>query len=92
MVDMKFEFTLDYDGEVEDLSIWEGETTEVECKSIVQRMKDGNKIGFGERTEGVVEIENDHIVYTERVCMELGDDWDSDNWTDETSNFPLTEI
>ena len=92
MVDTKFEFQLDNDGELEDLSIWEGDTTETECKSIVQRMKDGKKIGYGERTEGTVEIENDHIVYTERVCMELGEDWEQDNWSDETQNFPLSDI
>ncbi len=92
MKDLQFEFTLDYDGEVEDLDIWDGDTTEVECEGIIDKMKEKKVIGFGERTEGVVKIRNGQVEYNERVCMELGEDWDSDNWTEEDSTFPYSDL
>jgi len=91
MTDLSFEFTVDNSGEIEDILIY-SETMEIDCQVLLQRVLDGKKLGLGEKSEGMCEVENDVVKLDYRVCTELGEDWGSDKWDSLKEEFPLTEI
>ena len=92
MKDMSFEFSVDNCGEIEEIELY-SETMEVDCRSVMNRILDGKKLGLGERSEGMCEVENDVVKLHYRVCTELGEDWDSDVWDENIrEEFPVTEI
>ena len=91
MKDLSFEFTVDNNGEIEDILIY-SETMEVDCRVLMNRVLKGKKLGLGEKSEGMCEVEDDVVKLHYRVCTELGEDWDSDKWDDLKEEFPLTEI
>ena len=88
---MEFEFSIDNDGEIEEVSPWD-ESSVTDCETVMKRLLRNNKIGLGERSEGKCEIVNDVVKLVYRVCLSVGGDWDQDDWTDETDTFPLSDI
>ena len=91
LLDMEFDFSVDFDGEVEDISSYT-EVTDTDCETFLKRLLTKKKIGLGERTEGNCKVVNGVVKLDYRVCMELGEDYDSDVWDDIKEDFPLLEI
>ena len=91
MKDMTFDFSVDTDGDIEEVSPYT-DTTEIDCTTVMNRILGGKKLGLGERTEGNCVVENDIVKLDYRVCTELGEDWDTDVWDDVKEEFPLMGI
>ena len=91
MRDLEFDFSVDYSGEIEEVVPY-SETSEIDCETFLKRILVGKKLGLGERTEGNCSMVDDVITLDYRVCTQVGEDWDSDVWSDEKVTFPLTEI
>jgi hypothetical protein len=83
---MNFDFSVDFDGEVEDISSYT-EVTDTDCQLFLNKILQKKKLG--ERTEGNCKVENGVVKLNYRVCMELGEDYDSDDWDDIEEEFPL---
>ena len=84
----EFDFSVDFDGEVEDISSYT-EVTDTDCETFLKRLLTKKKIGLGERTEGNCKVEDGVVKLDYRVCMELGEDYDTDKWDDTKEEFPI---
>ena len=91
MKDMSFEFSVDNNGEIEEIELY-SETMEVDCRSLMTRILKGKKLGLGERSEGMCDVIDDVVKLHYRVCTELGDDWETDKWEELKEEFPLGVI
>lgn len=90
MKNMEFDFSISFDGDIEDLSPTEG--TMIECTSVLKTLIKKNLISIGERSEGTVRIENKVIHLEYRVCVNVGEDWDSDEWDDIEETYPISVL
>ena len=90
MKNLEFDFSIDYDGDVEDICEMEG--SNLECELFTKRLLENKKIGLGERSEGLIVVENDVVKLDYRVCTSVGGDWNEDSWTDMTDEFPVTVL
>ena len=85
-MNMEFDFSVDNDGEVEDISSYT-EVTDTDCQTFMNKILRNKKLGLGERSEGNCKVENGIVKLDYRVCMELGEDYDTDQWEDMTDEF-----
>ena len=81
MKDMMFDFSVGFDEEIEYVSPY-GDETETECEEFLQSLLDDGEIEIGERSEGNIKIENNVVTLSYRVCTNVGEDWNDDNWED----------
>lgn len=92
MKDMYFDFSVDYDGDIEDVSPYDDDLTETECEEVVKKLVEKDLIELGERSEGNIDISNGIIRLDYRVCTEVGEDWGDDVWEDVTREYPVSVI
>ena len=87
----EFDFSVDFDGEVEDVSSYT-EVTNTDCETFLKRLLTKKKIGLGERSEGNCKVVDGIVKLDYKVCMELGEDYDTDVWDDIEEEFPIDEL
>jgi len=92
MKDMNFEFSVDNDGEIEELTKDFEVVNDVDSEMLIKSLVKNTKIYIGERSEGNVTVENDIVKLDYKYCSELGDDWNTDVWDEEKDEFPITEL
>ena len=81
------EFSIGFDSEIEDICMYDEDVyTEGQIEEFLNRLIDENKIVVGERCEGTLEYHVDGIKVKTNTCMELGEDYDTDQW-DEDEGF-----
>lgn len=90
MKDMTFDFSVGFDEEIEYVSPY-GDETEKECEEVLQKLLDEGEIQIGERTEGNISVENNVMTLDYRVCTNLGEDWNDDNWEDVNETIHYTD-
>lgn len=89
----QFDFSVMYDGTIEDIVRWDETDLPRELyEEVVEKLIEKKKITIGERSEGQIIIENDIMKIDYRWCSRLGEDWDSDVWEDEEIEIPLTDL
>jgi hypothetical protein len=91
MKDKKFQFSVDLLGDIEDINVL-SDNMKVDCKYTLIKILNGKKLGLGERTEGMCEVEDGIIKLDYRVCTNVGDDWNTDVWEDIKEEFPVSEL
>ena len=91
MKDMSFEFTVDNGGEIEDIELY-SETMEIDCRSVMKRILESKKLGLGERSEGMCEVEKDVVKLHYRVFSELGEEYVDHKWEELKEEFPIGEL
>jgi len=82
---IKFSFSLDSDGEIEDIQRYSHHNEEI-CKTIINYLLDNEKIKLGEKTEGDIEVDNDNIYLDYKYCTGVGEDWNDDEWENVEEN------
>lgn len=87
-MDLVSDFTIDSQREVEDLVIYDDDYNEPELTDFLKKVLDENLISVGEKCEGSIEVDDTDIRIEYRFCSELGEDWDSDVWEDDTIVIP----
>ena len=87
-MDMEFDFSVDFDGEVEDICSYT-EVTDTDCERLMKKILDKKKLGLGERSEGGCVVVNGVVKLDYKVCMELGEDYDTDQWDEVKEEFPI---
>ena len=90
-MDMEFDFSVDFDGEVEDISSYT-DVTDTDCEQLMKKILDKKKLGLGERSEGGCVVVNGVVKLDYKVCMELGEDYDTDQWDEVKEEFPIEEL
>jgi hypothetical protein len=77
--DMEFEFSLDFQGQVEYI---QSETTDefLERELVILWFVDKGHIPINERTEGLFTFTDGVVEIVYKTCTEVGVDWDSDVW------------
>ena len=91
MKNMDFDFSISFDGEIEYVSPY-NDSTSIDCEVILKKLLEKKLIDLGERSEGNVVIEDDIIILDYRVCVNLGEDWDSDEWDDVEETYPVSVL
>lgn len=76
-----FYFELSETGTWNDVSIMGDDITEGECVSLLEDWVEKKLIPIGEKTEGDVELKDGRWIGSGKVCVEVGEDWDKDNWS-----------
>lgn len=76
---MEFEFSLDFQGQVEYI---QSETTDefLERELVILWFVDKGHIPINERTEGLFTFTDGVVEIVYKTCTEVGVDWDSDVW------------
>jgi len=78
------EFSVGFDSEIEDLNMYDEDVySEEQITEFVNRLISENKILVGERCEGTLEYEVEGIRVKTNTCVDLGEDYDTDNWEEE---------
>ena len=87
-MNMEFDFSVDVDGEIEEVSSYT-EVTDTDCEQVMEKILNKKKLGLGERSEGNCIVVDEIVKLDYKVCMELGDDYDTDVWDDIKEEFPF---
>ena len=82
------EFSVDYDGNMEDLDLGGNDITEDEIETLIKKVIDSGELILGERSTGLIEIFSNKIVFDYQYCEDVGEDWDSDVWVEEKFDIP----
>ena len=77
----KFYFEVDENGIWNDISIFHG-ITEEECIELIENWVKGGLIPIGEKTVGDCEFDGVKWSVSGKVCEDMGDFEDEDEWTD----------
>lgn len=86
--DLEFEFSIDYSGDIEYV---EPETNVNE--EVLKYLVKNDYIPVNERTEGSVTIKMGIVYIDYRTCTQVGEDWDTDVWEEEsTENLVLNMV
>ena len=89
----EFDFSVMFDGDIEDIVRWDDTDLPRELyEEVVEKLINTKRIIVGERTEGHIIIENDMVKIDYRWCSRVGEDWNNDVWEDENVLIPLTEL
>lgn len=87
-----FNFSLDYELEVEYISEMENITYD-ECVEVITKLIESHHLDCGERTEGSItfDVSVTPIVYNldYKFCLEVGEDWNDDEWVEFEKNVQL---
>lgn len=78
--DLDFDFSVDYEGDIEYVEPQTNENEEV-LKFLINK----DYIPVNERTEGNVIIKMGIVYLDYRTCTEVGEDWDEDIWEEHVS-------
>jgi ABC-type molybdate transport system substrate-binding protein len=89
--DMEFEFSLDFQGQVEYV---ESENTDqfFVYESVLLFLVEKGLVPINERTEGVVTIEMGIVYLDYKTCTQVGEDWNDDVWEEETSEHLVLNL
>lgn len=89
--DMEFEFSLDFQGQVEYV---ESENTDqfFVFETVLLFLVEKDLIPINERTEGVVTIENGVVEIFYNTCTKVGEDWNEDVWEEKTSEHLVVNL
>ena len=85
------DFSVDYDGNWEDIDIMEEDQeniTEQEIIDLLKKVVDNRKLILGERSTGEIEVKNGEIIFNYKYCTELGEDWNDDVWIEDSFTIP----
>jgi len=81
------------DNEIEEIVMYDEEiVTEERMTEVINNMVKGKMIKVGERCEGTVEIELGVFYVEYKWCSEVGDDWDTDSWEEETFEVNILKV
>jgi hypothetical protein len=89
--DMEFEFSLDFQGQVEYV---ESENTDqfFVYESVLLFLVEKGLVPINERTEGVVTIKMGIVYLDYKTCTQVGEDWNEDVWEEETSEHLVLNL
>lgn len=89
--DMEFEFSLDFQGQVEYV---ESENTDqfFVYESVLLFLVEKGLVPINERTEGVVTIKMGIVYLDYKTCTQVGEDWNDDVWEEETSEHHVLNL
>jgi len=83
------EFSLDYMGDCEYVEMNGNDINEERnIVKLIKRLVKYNNIFLGERTEGTIKITDEFITLDYKVCVEVGEDWDSDVYEEYHEDIP----
>jgi len=89
--DMEFEFSLDFQGQVEYV---ESENTDqfFVYESVLLFLVEKGLVPINERTEGVVTIKTGVVEIFYKTCTQVGEDWNDDVWDEKTSEHSVNDL
>ena len=80
----RIEFSVDNEGEVEYVFVnFETKTNPELVKKIskiLRKVISDNLLEIGERSEGLIIPNRRSIIFDYKVCIEVGEDWNTDKW------------
>ena len=88
-IDSKFDFSIDFQGQPEYI---ESTSTEefLVFESIVLFLVEKRIIPVNERTEGSIEIKSGITTLNYRTCLQVGCDWNEDEWWENSIKIVVT--
>lgn len=91
-MDIICDFSIGFDREIEDVSMYEPQSSEG-VERFLQKIMEDDKIVIGERCEGSIEVDmKKRIIKIEyRWCSDVGEDWNDDVWNDESVKLSMDE-
>jgi ABC-type molybdate transport system substrate-binding protein len=89
--DMEFEFSLDFQGQVEYV---ESENTDqfFVYETVLLFLVEKELVPINERTEGIVTIKMGIVYLDYKTCTQVGEDWNDDVWEEETSEHLVLNL
>jgi hypothetical protein len=79
------DFSVGFDREIEEVSMYGDNFTEEQMERFLNKIIEQKKIVIGERCEGNIYLSDDNgsIVVEYKYCLNVGEDWDSDEWIED---------
>jgi len=89
--DMEFEFSIDFQGQVEYIESKDTEQFLV-YESVVLFLVEKGIIPINERTEGFIDVKSRIVSVNYRTCTQVGEDWNEDVWEEYSTNVIVTRL
>jgi hypothetical protein len=74
------DFSVNFEGEVEEVNSYDDEFTDEVLYELVVLMVKGGHLNVGERSEGSIYVSKKLLKFKYRMCVSVGKDWGLDKW------------